>query len=426
MAAKIITNARFCNRIDSLPNWREHNPILRSGELGIIMNGINQQTVGIIGNGTNTVNDILDNYPIYNNNIIFFGQGAQYQIPLAGLEVGGVYSTDKYTTGISIKNGVIQNELVSEYDDTNLCYVVDKLRINSLIYDNLSMLPTFNTNFIELRYIDPNADNTITPTPLQDGEYAGIKIINSTTATNGALISTEIAIDNTEQLYVTKQMTKYPVLTMTELMPDYYGPASSKMTIPCFISVDKETKLGTFVKPSFLTFTNPYWSITITDPNTGEEIITDGTKTYDGSTPISIDLTPPTVVFNSQVFNYDSTTNTYSIILDEGGLSPENAEKIAKIDNLESNIININNTINNINQSLENKLEAQDIVFQESETTAVQTTGTSYTISLKQVTVQNKTGQDTNASSGFTAITDIEVDEYGRLKTITKTKYVFV
>lgn len=431
--AKQIRQARFCNRTDSLLNWTTHNPVLLDGELGIIQNGINEQTVLLVGDGETDVGTMLENYADYNNNIIFCGQGAQYDLPPAGIDLGGVKKGDETETGIKVDNGIVSNLLVDDYDMEEDCYIINKIHVRHLIADREEEVPVFESSTITLRYLDP--EGVEEPEPLPDDDYAGITILRTKELEDGTLISTQVVVDNKEQLYVSRDEELRPVLTMENL---------SSVGKPSLIEVDKDTNLAKLTDVQSLTFTSPYLSQTTTDPDTGEEIIIEGSVLYDGLSPVTLDLTPASFMLNGQEMEYDPTQNAYSIWLD-GGLNQENLDKLNSIDavvegfdalktELQADFAeleeHVNETDASIAERIEQKLEINDVeVSGTGIITVSRDDGTAFfSVEHDTCTVERDTDQPEviQKNEPYTFITGIEVDEYGHIKKIRTRQYKFI
>ena len=420
---KQIRVGRFCNRTDALMNWVTYNPILLNGELGIIQGGLNGQTVLLVGDGVTNVNTILENYSDYNDNIIFCGQGAQYDLPPAGIDLGGVKKGDETETGIKIEDGIVSNLLVDDYDMLEDCYVINKVHIRHLIADREEEIPVFESSSITLRYLDPAGVEA--PEPLADGSYAGITIMNTKELEDGTLIPTQIVVDNSEQLYVSRNEELKPVLTMSQLLP---------LDKPSLLTINSETGLGSLADVQPLTFTSPYISQRFVDPITGEESIVEGLVTYTGLNATTIDLTPPQITVNSQPMTYDANTNTYAITLD-GGLTEDNAERIAKIDVLEASFASLDKTVTDslaaVDDKIADKLSVSDLSIEASEKiTVIQDPGLpSFSIGHDLTTTTTETGQaqviKIDQNSFYTFVVGIDVDSYGHVTKIHKQTYKF-
>lgn len=431
--AKQIRKARFCNRTDSLLNWTTHNPVLLDGELGIIQNGINEQTVLLVGDGTTAVGTMLESYSDYNNNIIFCGQGAQYDLPPAGIDLGGVKQGDETETGIDITDGIVSNLLVDDYDMEEDCYIINKVHVRHLIADREEEVPVFESATITLRYLDP--EGVEQPEPLQDGDYAGITVMRTKELEDGTLISTQIVVDNKEQLYVSRDEELRPVLIMEELSP---------IGKPSLLEIDEETNLARLTDVQTLTFTSPYLSQSKVDPDTGEEIVTEGSVVYNGLEPVTLDLTPASFMLNGQEMEYDPTENAYSIWLD-GGLNQENLDKLNSIDTVVAGFDALKNELQADFAELEEHVNATDAAIDakiakklESEDIEIKGTGvikvsrddgtTLFSVEHNKLTVEKDTDQPEviQKNEPYTFITGIEVDEYGHVTKIQTRQYKFL
>lgn len=418
MAAQIIKNVRFCNLIDTYANWTDGDQkhILREGELGIVRLGINDRTVGIIGDGATDIRDFL-NQPIgYEDNIIYFGRGAQ--MPAAtGDQLGGV-KNGPIETAIEIKNGIIYNKLVDSWDSNAGQYVIKKLKIEDLTCDNFQADLSIEGDVLLLRKKQEGA--------LEDGVISGIEIDKLIQKEDGSFYKGYFGLDNKENFYISRQGSNLPLYPAENV---YYNNTIG------FYNFNAENQAFSILPPKELIFKNDYWA---TGEPTDEKYEETKLKKYDGiMSGFEINLTPPTITTANGNAEYDFETNTYTLLLN-GGLSDENIEllnsikpALERVDACEEAVANNNTNIETLQTNVENlqttKLESKDIIIESGNKITVTRTEGTTTFSVAHNTATVTTDSDTEEiitkGQSYTFITGIETDNYGHITKIITSTY---
>lgn len=314
MAAKEIKNARFTNRIDTRNNWTNYRPTLLKGEIGLVTDNNEKILYGIVGDGATDIGTMIDNSDAYDDNFFYSGKGAQYEFKtvansstLGGIKLlGGDHPPlilTKNTGETSNERLTISNDLISGWDETHSCFEVPKLFIKELYTLKETEEAVFKAEKIILR------DDTDEPSPtpaMEEGDYSGITVNNIQEGVDGF-----IGLNYQGLPHTLRGSVYYPMALYSS-------------------SINKNTKGFASINPgnSLITLTEPK-SLTI-KRGTKEEV-------YNGIDS-NINLEYPTITLNNQSLTYDEETNTYSASFD-GGLTTENAEKIAKIDTIESTML---------------------------------------------------------------------------------------
>jgi hypothetical protein len=295
---KTYKNIRFSNRIDTESKWKSAAAILADGEIGFVRD----KGYFIVGDGKTNSYAIISNPDSYSKNIYYTGAaegggggGSSYTLPVATQSVlGGVRSTDK--RGIVIdSDGYISSDLVSYYNNAKECYEVNKLYIHQLEYDNKETTSEFDGSNLILR-----ASSTA---PLLYGEYSGITVNKLTNNINGFL---GLSANN----YITIMSQDGGYTEVVGIYP-YTAPGEVARGI---VSIAEGNNYANIASSSALV------------------IVGQGdTQAYrpENEEDIRIDLTPATITINGQVIK--PFENNYFITLD-GGLTPENAEKLDNLD----------------------------------------------------------------------------------------------
>ena len=305
---KIYKNVRFANRIDTEANWVMNNPTLEPGELAfvgengdyiMILGDTHKKPIGqIINDMRNGTHDSHIFYPGKHSGSGGGGGGGSTNIPVASATLlGGVKIPEEHISGLVIAgDGTLKNALTEKYDYDRGCFVVNKLYIKDLEYDNKVTNPSFEGDFLTLR-----ADST---EPL--AVKSGIVIKSLQTNFDGFLgLSAEnkIIIAQTDGTYA----------ELVGISP-------------------------TGVNKGFISYStgNNYATIVVCNPL---NITTNaGQVSYDPTAPTaSIDVSSPPIAVNGQVFNYNTTDNRYNIELD-GGLTEENRQKLEQLERSLSDI----------------------------------------------------------------------------------------
>ena len=380
MAAQEIRKARFANRIDTLNNWKTERPTLYRGELGLVTDNSGNLLYGIVGDGSNDAGTIIENPTTYNDNFFYSGKGAQYEfnVPATTTTIGGfklmgtsnepLIMTSK-TTGGKKEYLDLSPDLITGWNSVYGCFEVPKLFIKELYTLKETEEAVFKAEKIILR------DDTDEPNPtpaMEEGDYSGITVNNIQEGVDGFMGLNYQGLPHTLRGNI-----YYPMAL--------YNP-----------SINKNTKGYVSINPgdSLITVT-PHKALTI-KRGTKEEV-------YNGIDN-NINLEYPTITLNNQSLVYDENSNTYSASFD-GGLTEENAEKIAKIDVIESTML----TKEKITSGLDIKITGDSNI----------------TIEHKKYTTTNAGGQEIEIPSGYVSfITGLEI-ENGHITKITTTSYKF-
>jgi hypothetical protein len=306
---KIYKNVRFANRIDTEANWAMANPTLEPGELAFV--GSDENYIMILGDThKKPIKEILNElstgkhdthvfYPGKNSSNNSGGGGGSTSIPIATIDtIGGVKVPTAASSGLNLKrDGTLTNALINRYDSSRECFVIKKLYVENLEYDNKETNPSFEGDTITLR------DGETTALSLR----AGIVIDSLKKDFDGFLglsSNNRITIKQLDGTYV-------EMLGLSAVNNDTVG----------LVSIVKGASTATIQQCS---------TLSVVDSGT--------TATYTpAGNNVTIDVTPPTIKVNGQTTTYDANAREYSIVLD-GGLTPEN---IAKIEQLEQSLDDI-------------------------------------------------------------------------------------
>lgn len=307
MAELQINNARFANRIDTEYNWKEAGSILKNGELALITNNSGEIKYGIIGDGSNSIMTMINDPDNYDDRFFYSGKGAQYEfnVRAGNSTLGGVKIANTENNPL-VMNGdylEITPSLITGWDTTHSCFEVPKLFIKELYTLKETEEAVFKAEKIILR------DDTDEPSPtpaMKEGDYSGITVNNIQEGMDGF-----IGLNYQGLPHTLRGNVYYPMAL--------YNSSINKNT-KGFASINPGNSLITLTEPKSLTIKR----------GTKEEI-------YNGIDN-NIILEYPTITLNNQSLTYNEETNTYSASFD-GGLTTENAEKIAKIDTIESTML---------------------------------------------------------------------------------------
>lgn len=382
---KIYKNVRFANRIDTEFNWIATNPTLEPGELAFV--GENGDYYMILGDThKKPIRQIISEIPsgLHDTHVFYPGKstssggggaGGSTSIPVASATIlGGVKVPEEKVSGLTISgDGTLKNSLISKYDYDRNCFVVNKLYIKDLEYDDKVANPSFEGDFLTLRADSTNALDV----------KAGIVIKSLQEGFDGFLgLSAEnkIIVAQTDGTYA-EMVGISPTGTPLGLVSYTTGNNYATIT-PC----------------SNLTFTT-----------------NSGTTIYNPATAAaSINVSSPPISVNGQVFNYNATADQYEIELD-GGLSSENLERLEQIEMSLDDIENL-------------KVETITEVYSGNNITVVNNNDRTVTVNhnvkslldsgldTKRITV----GPLSDNPEKINILADIEVDEYGH---ITKKKF---
>ena len=380
MAVQEIRKARFANRIDTLNNWKTERPTLYKGELALVTDNSGKLLYGVVGDGSNNVGTIIENPTTYDDNFFYSGKGAQYEfnVPATTSTLGGfklmgttnepLIMTSK-TTGGKKEYLDLSPNLITGWNSVFGCFEVPKLFIKELYTLKETEEAVFKAEKIILR------DDTDEPNPtpaMGENDYSGITVNNIQEGVDGF-----IGLNYQGLPHTLRGNVYYPMAL--------YNPSINKNT-KGFVSINPGNSLITLTEPKSLTIKR----------GAKEEI-------YNGIDS-NINLEYPTITLNNQSLTYDEDSNTYSASFD-GGLTTENAEKIAKIDTIESTML----TKEKITPGLDIKITGDNNI----------------TIEHKQYTTTNAGGQEIEIPSGYVSfITGLEI-ENGHITKITTASYKF-
>lgn len=370
---KIYKNVRFANRIDTEANWVMNNPTLEPGELAFV--GDNGNYFLILGDMHRTpIKQIIQEREAGGHDSHIFypgkkGSGGTGAIPIASATlVGGVKIPDYSTSGLTIAvDGSLKNALIEKYDFTRNCFVIKKLYVQDLEYDNKVTNPSFEGDTLTLR------EGQTSPVSVK----AGMVITNLKRSFNGFL---GLSANN-------RIMLGQEDGTFAEVFGIGY-------TGQDFTGMIKLSKDGNVAIPTACQ------TLIIQD---GEN-----TLTYDPSfSTVAINITPPTIKVNGQSTTYNAETREYNLILD-GGLTPENIEKIEQLEQSLDDIQNLKTeTLTDVQEGSKIKVSKVDrVVTVSHDTSALQENN----VSSADYTVKTTTNPEV-----IRVLVDIEVDEYGHI-----------
>lgn len=427
MAIKTINNARFCNRIDTADRWITSNPTLLEGEIGIVLGGVNGKTVAVVGDGSSSITSILDEYWAYEDKIIFLGMGAQYDMPAAGSNLGGVKNGDETITGTRVTNGLVYNTLISGWDGQNGQYIIDRLRVNQLECPTLNMVPSFKGDKIELRTFIPPVENPdAQPETLGNDKYAGIVIKNTCKDLDNKFVDTAIYVDGQEKLYITRKNIPFVITPVVGLTSDIIGLSSyyAEEDIQRIVSPGKLTLINKALPEG-----NPY------DEN-GELIkdyIDPQKQTFDCITSVEISL--PNLRINNFKGNYNAETNELSWDFTNGAIEKDVLDKIevaagieGRVIKLEQEDVNIHTKIDEIENSM---LKPSDFCIEGDENyievVRESDDNLTFTVNHKNIKTNYPPAESANITPGveYVFITGISVDAKGHVTGVTTTKYIW-
>ena len=172
MATEIKT-VRFCNRIDTSDNWNNTGVTLLKGEIGIV----SDKNLILVGNGKDTGKVLLNS-----NNIIHMGIAAPYNAgAVKSTTLSTIQNDAKYSNEMgydatnnnirTLPSNTIPIDLVQGYDLQSKCYIIDKLKVTSLIANQDSIGETISTtsNYIT---VHKNAEKAFTSSSDWSGIYS--------------------------------------------------------------------------------------------------------------------------------------------------------------------------------------------------------------------------------------------------------------
>jgi hypothetical protein len=302
----IYKNVRFANRIDSEANWVDADPTLEPGELAFVgQNGYYYMVVGC-EHKTSMANIVLN--PEGHATHIFYpgsggsGGGGGGAIPVAtDSTIGGVKVAHPFLSGLTLEtDGSLSNALVSGYDAIEERFIIDRLHVKNLSFDQQSSNLSASGNYITVR---AEADGG-----MGSEDIAGIVVENIT----GEYYNGFLGINRDNQIVINYLGSPIAGVMVTGVGAGY-------------VLAEEQLPYATIV---------PFEPLTFIDGEVTTQYTPDKADT-------SITLTPPAIKVNGQITSYDAEKREYTISLD-GGLTPESAAKLEQFDNYIAIIDNLN------------------------------------------------------------------------------------
>lgn len=296
---KQYNNIRFANLIDEPNRWKTTSFVPANGEFVVLDDRDN--TAIVIGDGSTSIATMIENKNNYASRFFYnskqsgSGGGGTSSLPTASATVkGGIKVKSAAQSGLKMSGEFLSNALISGYDTTKQCFWIEKLYVKDLSYDSKDISNGFAGSTIILR---DGATSAAT-------EPAGIvvtKLQNSFDGFLGLNTNNFITLKDTSGGYVSGV-----------LLPVTKGSG--------FVTIGN-SNIATVTKPGTLTFNNGLGQTEVYDP------------TNAGDTAITVQF--PSIVVNGQ--NIGISDGKYTIEL-SGGLTPDNAEKIGKIDGIDNRL----------------------------------------------------------------------------------------
>lgn len=392
----IYKNVRFANRIDTEANWVDADPVLEPGEIAFVgQAGYYYMVVGC-EHKTSMANIVLN--PSAHASHIFYpssgnsggggggGGGGSGSIPVAtDSTIGGVKVSHEFISGLRLEgDGSLSNALIESYDSDNQRYVIDKLHVRNLSFDQQSESVSSTGNYITVR--------SGASAGLSEEEVAGLVIENIT----GEYYNGFIGINRHNQIILSHLGSRFVGTVLSGLGAGYVEAAE----------YSPYARIKEFQPLSFID---------------GESTIQ-----YTPDKPnISITLTPPAIKVNGQITSYDAEKREYTISLD-GGLTPESAAKLEQFDNYIAIIDNLNaqhiNAVEGDGTHISAEMIANGELGQKIKVTHSNIECTNEN-SNRRYTIQSSS--DPNAE-GITVITGITLDSKGHVTGISTANIAWV
>lgn len=391
----IYKNVRFANRIDTEANWVDADPVLEPGEIAFVgQAGYYYMVVGC-EHKTSMANIILN--PAGHASHIFYpssgnsgggggGGGGGGSIPIAtDSTIGGVKVSHEFISGLRLEgDGSLSNALIESYDSENQRYIIDKLHVRNLSFDQQSESVSSTGNYITVR-------SGVTE-GLDEEEVAGLVVENIT----GEYYNGFIGINRHNQLVLSYLGSHFVGAVLSGLGAGYVEVAEHS----------PYARIKEFQSLSFVDGENTI-QYTPDKPN------------------ISITLTPPIIKVNGQTTSYDADLREYNISLD-GGLTPESAAKLEQFDNYIAIIDNLNaqhiNAVEGDGTHISAEMIANGELGQKIKVTHNNIACTNEN-SNRRYTIQSSS--DPNAE-GITVITGITLDSKGHVTGISTANIAWV
>lgn len=393
----IYKNVRFANRIDTPANWVDADPTLEPGELAFVgQDGYYYMVVGcehrtsmanILSNPSEHASHIF--YPSSGNSGGGGGGGGSGEIPIAtDSTIGGVKVFNQFQSGLILdEEGSLSNALVSGYDAVEERFVIDRLHVKNLSFDQQSSNLSASGNYITVR---AEADGGMGST-----DVAGLVVYNIT----GENYNGFLGINRNNQIVINYLGSPIVGAMITAGSEGGFG----------YIDVQPESPYATVV---------PFQPLTFVDG--------DNTTEYTPDRPdVSITLTPPAIKINGQATSYDAENREYNILLD-GGLTPENAAKLEQFDNYITIIDDLNakhiNAVEGDGTHISAEMIANGELGQKIKVTHNDIACTNES-SDRRYTIQSSS--DPNAE-GITVITGITLDSKGHVTGISTANIAWI
>lgn len=388
----IYKNVRFANRIDSEANWVAADPILEPGEIAFVGQSGHYYMVVGCEHKTSMASIVLE--PDKHASHIFYpgsgssgggGGGGGGSIPIAtDSTVGGVKVAHELISGLRLEtDGSLSNALIESYDSINQRYVINRLHVKNLSFDQQSESVSSTSNYITVR--------SGATAGLAEGEVAGLVVENVT----GEYYNGFLGINRNNQIII-----------------NYLGS-------PVVGAMISGAGAGYIVAEEGL----PYATIVPFAPLTFVE--GENTVQYTPDKSESITLTPPVIKVNGQITSYNAELREYNISLD-GGLTPENAAKLEQFDNYIAIIENLNsqhiNAVEGDGTHISAEMIANGELGQKIKVTHNNIACTNEN-SNRRYTIQSSS--DPNAE-GITVITGITLDSKGHVTGISTANIAWV
>ena len=388
----IYKNVRFANRIDTEANWVDADPVLEPGEIAFVGQAGSYYMVVGCEHQTSMANIVLN--PSAHASHIFYpstggsggGGGGGGSIPVAtDSTVGGVKVAHEFLSGLRLEgDGSLSNALIESYDSVNQRYVIGKLHVRNLSFDQQSESVSSTSNYITVR--------SGATAGLAEGGVAGLVVENIT----GEYYNGFLGINRNNQIVI-----------------NYLGsPMEGTVVVgegSGFVYAEKELPYATIVPFEPLTFIDGEATIQYTPDRSGTSII----------------LTPPAIKVNGQTTSYNAELREYNISLD-GGLTPENAAKLEQFDNYITIINNLNaqhiNAVEGDGTHISAQMIANGELGQKIQVTHKDITCTNENIN-RRYTIQSSSDP---SAEGITVITGITLDSKGHVTGISTANIAWV
>lgn len=386
----IYKNVRFANRIDTEANWVDANPVLEPGEIAFVgQSGYYYMVVGC-EHKTSMANIVLN--PEEHATHIFYpgsggsGGGGGGAIPVAtDSTIGGVKVAHPFLSGLTLEtDGALSNALVSGYDAVEERFIIDRLHVKNLSFDQQSSNLSASGNYITVR---AEADSG-----MGSEDIAGIVVENIT----GEYYNGFLGINRDNQIVINYLGSPIAGVMVTGVGAGY-------------VLAEEKLPYATIV---------PFKPLTFVDGGVTTQYTPDKADT-------SITLTPPAIKVNGQTTSYNAELREYNISL-SGGLTPENAAKLEQFDNYISIIDSLNsqhiNAVEGDGTHISAEMIANGELGQKIKVTHNNIECTNEN-SNRRYTIQSSS--DPNAE-GITVITGITLDSKGHVTGISTANIAWV